>query len=656
MSTTDTQYFATLPEDKIGPELMKRVDSYYEYFRNSGLYALCNFSHYQWNKAMVHRGKIMRVGNSLEYDLLQVNYYRNIGSHVINLTTSNRPTFKCKAVTTDASVQQQTKTADAIVEYYYRDKNYETAARRAAEYAWFLGEGYIYRPWNPYIGQVTGYKPVDPNYADESGPYSEGDVYEFESDEDIDYENFRPINEGDIQFVPLSIIDVIRDWSAFNYRQCDWKIVRTFVNRFKLAKEFPDLKDKILAIKPVDTQRVLRNLTTSVDSAFIPFYEFYQEDNDLVPGGRYIPFLSADVILPNTGLPYKSIPLDRMAEGEQENRPFGYSRAFDMLPIQVAYDRIRSIIISNQSTLGAQTFTAEEGSNVSYDQLAEGMNVMYHAAGFSPPVILEKLRTSPELFSSLEKLHKEMLDISGLNETAMGNPAGNVETFRGQALMNQLAMQNLTGFLNQYVKLLESSATGMIETLQQYAEAPRFAKIMGKDKAYMLKQWNRDDIKSVNLVIAELGSPAQRTPGYIQEIGEMMLKYNVPLDPNKFFQSLQYNNLDFMTAKTNNTEILIAQENEKLIEGIACVVSDYDVHPQHMQEHNDKLNDPEIRNNPTAIKALIGHVQEHDAKWAAAKPALLAAFAIPPYPAPPPPPPIPVTSIPHVVETTKIEG
>ena len=222
--------------------------------------------------------------------------------------------------------------------------------------------------------------------------------------------------------------------------------------------------------------------------------------------------------------------------------------------------------------------------------------------------------------------------------------------------MNQLAVQNLTGFLNQYVKLLESSATGMIETLQQYAEAPRFSKIMGKDKAYMLKQWNRDDIKSVNLVIAELGSPAQRTPGYIQEIGEMMLKYNVPLDPNKFFQSLQYNNLDFMTAKTNNTEILIAQENEKLIEGIACVVSDYDVHPQHMQEHNDKLNDPEIRNNPTAIKALISHVQEHDAKWAAAKPALLAAFAIPPYPAPPPPPPIPVTSIPHVVETTKIEG
>lgn len=652
----DNQYFATLPDDKIGPELMKRVDSFYEYFRNSGLYALCNFSHYQWNKAMVHRGKIMRVGNSLEYDLLFVNYYRNIGNHVINLTTSQRPTFKCKAVSTDASVQQQTKTADAVVDYYYRDKDYESAARRAAEYAWFTGEGYIYRPWNPYIGAVQGYKPIDPNYEDENGKYSEGDVYEFENEEDIDYENFQPINEGDIQFRPLSVIDVIRDYSAFNYQQCDWKIIRTFANRYKLAKEFPEFKEKIMAIKPADSNRMLRNVTTSVDSAFIPLYEFYQEDNDLVPGGRYVPFLSADVVLPTSGLPYKSIPLDRMAEGEQENRPFGYSRAFDMLPIQVAYDRIRSIIITNQSTLGSQTFTAEEGSNVSYDQLAEGMNVMYHAAGFQPPKILDKLKTAPELFSTLEKLYKEMLDISGLNETAMGNPAGNVETFRGQALMNQLAVQNLTGFSNQYVKLLERSATGMIETLQQYAEAPRFAKILGKDKAYMLKEWNRDSIKSINLVIAELGSPIQRTPGYIQEIGEMMLKYNVPLDPNKLFQSIMYNNIDFLTSKVANTEILIAQENEKLIEGIACVVSDYDMHPQHLQEHNDQLNDPEIRNNPKAISAIIAHAKEHMQKWQSADMSLLGALGIPPFPTPPPPPPVNVTALPHVKETTTIQG
>lgn len=651
------QYFATLPIDKIGSELMKRVDGYYEFLRNSGYYTLFNYSHYQMYKAMVHKGKILKAGNTLEYDLLYVNYFRKIGMHIINMTCGQRPTFKCKAMNTDASVQQQTKTADAVVEYYYRDKDYEKAARRAAEYAWFLTEGYIYRPWNTKIGKVTGYQPIDENYEDDNGKFQEGDLYEFGEGEAPDHDNFQQVHEGDMEFIPLSVMDVIRDWTGWKYSDCQWKIVRTFKNRYQLAKDFPEFKDKIMALRAVDGNRVLRNLNNNMDSDFISYYEFYHEDTDLVPGGLYIPFLSADTVLSSAALPYKTIPLDRMTEGELENRPFGYSRASDMLPLQVAYDRIRSIIISNQSTLGAQTFTVQEGANVTYDQLAEGMNVVTYGAGFDPPAIMTKLQTSPELFQSLEKIYKEMLDIAGMNETAMGNPSSDVQTFKGQALMNQLAIQNVSSFQNAWVKLLEMSATGMIETLQVYVDAPRFAAILGKTKDFMLKEWNRDDISDVQLVIAELGSPAQRTPGYIQEIAEMMMKYNIPVDPNKLFQSMQYNNLDFMTNGTDITEILIAQENEKLSSGITCVVSPADMHPQHIQEHNQELNNPEVRNNPEAIQTLVAHIMEHMNAYRNMDPAMCAILGIPPFPALPPPPPEEKPDIntqPHVKRTVKI--
>lgn len=649
MSEETKPYFATLPDDKIGPELMKRVDSYYEYTRNSGFYALWNFAYYKWNQAMVHKGKILRVGNSLEYDLLYVNYFRNIGNHVINLTTSQRPVFKCKAVQTDAAVQQQTRTADAIVDYYYRDMDYEQTVRRAAEFAWFLTEGFVYRPWDPSLGKVEGYKPNDPNYEDENGPYAEGQLMQFPEGEDPDYENFTPVHQGDIKFSALSPMDVIRDWTAYKWNDCDWVVIRTFKNRHLLAKQYPEFADQIMCIPPPDAQRVIRNLASTLDSDYIPFYEFYHKDNDLVPGGRYIPFLTADVVLPTTGLPYKGIPLDRMVESDLEGRPFGYSRASDMLPIQSAYDRIRSTIISNQSTLGGQTFVVQEGANVQYDQLAESLNVMYYGAGFNPPALLQKLNTPKELFDALEKLYREMLDISGLNETAMGNPSGDVSTFRGQALMNQLAVQNLTGFQNAYVRLLESSATGMINILQTYASAPRFAQIMGRDKAYMLKEWNKTDIAGVSLVIAELGNPAQRTPGYIMEVAEMMMKNGMQIDPNKLFQSIQYNNLDFLTTATNDTEILIAQENEQMVDGQEPLVAPYDNHPQHIQEHYQELYNPEIRTDPEAIMRINTHVQKHLMAWQQADPAILMTLGIPPYPVPPPPPK--VKDGPHVTIT-----
>ena len=245
MSEVSQPYFATLPDDKIGPELVKRVDSYYEYTRNASFYALWNFSYYKWNQAMVHKGKILRVGNSLEYDLLYVNHYRNIGNHVINLTTSQRPVFKCKAVQTDAAVQQQTRTADAVVDYYYRDMNYEQTVRRAAEFSWFLTEGFVYRPWDPSIGKVIGYKPKDANYEDENGPWK-GEPMQFPDGQDPDYENFAPVHEGDIKFSALSPMDVIRDWTAYKWNDCDWVVVRTFKNRHLLAKQYPEFAKSVI--------------------------------------------------------------------------------------------------------------------------------------------------------------------------------------------------------------------------------------------------------------------------------------------------------------------------------------------------------------------------------------------------------------------------
>jgi hypothetical protein len=117
-----------------------------------------------------------------------------------------------------------------------------------------------------------------------------------------------------------------------------------------------------------------------------------------------------------------------------------------------------------------------------------------------------------------------------------------------------------------------------------------------------------------------------------------MMKNGMQIDPNKLFQSIQYNNLDFLTTATNDTEILIAQENEQMADGTEPLVAPYDNHPQHIQEHYQELYNPEVRNDPEAIMRINVHVQKHIAAWQQADPAILMTLGIPPYPQEPPPP------------------
>lgn len=674
-------YFATLPINEIGVELEKRVKDYYDWLKTSGTYAQLSRQVYQWQKAAVHGSTIPKGGNSSEYDLLYTNHFRTIGERIVNDVTSQKPVFKCRSGNTDASTQQQSKLGNVILDHYWRESGLQDNVREAAEVSVFVNEGYIYNPWRTNAGTILGYKPISkafmnaPSESDkvqqldsEGSPVSdyeqgndtdgldgEDELYDLDPTQEIDHNNFMPVYDGDIQFYVLGLMDVARDYSSPKYEYCNWFDVRTYVNKYELAKQYPEFKEKIESYVPTENDRNFRYMKGRYETDYIPLREFYHKNNMLVPGGLYVKWISENLVLEMSALPYADIPLSRMRESEMKDLPFAYSRASDACPLQIAYDRLSATLFSNQSTFGSQTFTVQEGADPQYDKLGDGMNVITFKVGYEPPQILHKLQTPPEIGNNIINLYQQQLLIWGINETMMGTPGGDIATAKGQMLQYNIYMKNSTPIQNAYSKLLTDVANSVLSIIQMYAEAPRFAKIVGKSDDYMLKEWNRDSIKDVSTVIVELGNPNIGTPGYIVEVAEMLLKYGVQIDPAKLEQSLQNLNMNFMTDANNNTEILISTENEKLAEGEQQLVSPYDRHDQHIQEHNEKVNDPEIRNNPQALQMYIAHIMEHYQAWKNADPGLLTALAIPPFPAPPPEPPVNIKDVPHVVKKTTIE-
>ena len=101
-----------------------------------------------------------------------------------------------------------------------------------------------------------------------------------------------PEYEGDIDFTLLSPFDVVEDITREDIKQ-DWKIVRSFKNKFDLIKVYPQLADELMKIETKSEQPNMSCMYLSLSDKItddIPVWEFYHERTESVPEGRYILF------------------------------------------------------------------------------------------------------------------------------------------------------------------------------------------------------------------------------------------------------------------------------------------------------------------------------------------------------------------------------
>ncbi len=82
-------------------------------------------------------------------------------------------------------------------------------------------------------------------------------------------------------------------------------------------------------------------------------------------------------------------------------------------------------------------------------------------------------------------------------------------------------------------------------------------------------------------------------------------------NPNQYFQVLNTGRLDAMYAGEMGQLLLIQAENEKLMDGKSPRAIASDQHKEHILEHTNVLNDPDLREDMTLVKQVQDHIQEH---------------------------------------------
>lgn len=538
---------------------------------------------------------------------LAINHYRNIAQHTLVMVSSTRPSFQPRAINTDRRSLIQTKLAKGILDYYMREKRLERELKRATEYAIVLGSGYIKMEWNSTKGKIYDY--IEPSESDIEDYDEDGNPLDFSGNKIKPY----PIYEGDIEFKTLSPYDVVFDSTKETSEQHDWVLCRTFINKFDLAAKYPEFADQIknLTTKDSYSNDNLSSLTPFDKTSDIPVYEFYHKKTEAVPEGRYLLYLDSDVVLMDSVMPYRNLPVYRISASDILGTPFGYTSMWDLLPIQDAVNSLYSTILTNQNAFGVQNILNPRGNDIKVNQLEGSLNFIEYNSQVGKPEPLQLTQTPAEIFNFLGMLEKAMEVVSGINSVARGQPESSLKSGNALALVQSQALQFISGLQQSYIQLIEDVGTGLVNLLKDFAKTPRIAAIAGINNATKIKEFSGDDLSEINRVVVDVGNALSQTAAGRVQMAEQLVQMKLITSPEQYINVLNTGNLDTLVEKESNELDVIRDENERLLKGEDVIAIATDHHSLHIREHRAVLSDQDLRRDPELVQRTLDHIQEH---------------------------------------------
>jgi hypothetical protein len=586
-------YFALAEAKDIGQRLMEQKEEFYKKLQSSGMYRKMKAS---WRASYgqspsVSPGRsdeLVHSGEQGELTFINVNHYRNLEQHLLSLTCSQQPDPSPVETNTDYKSSTQTVLAKGLLDYYTREKSLEKHFRICAEHAIKCADGYSFMEWD-----------VD-----------EGDDY------DVD-EYGKVIRNGDVVLSNPTPLDVIRDLDRDSCDRDDWMMVRQSSNRYEVAARYPALaKDIVTVSSAQDSEAKQWRLTpgkAGTDQIYV--YKFFHRKSAAVPDGRYVIVAEGGLVLFDGPIPYEKIPIRRMAPADMMGAPFGYTPLFDLLAIQEAINALYSAVVTNQTSFGVQNIWAPEGANLSYEQLATGLNLIKTTGGTKPEA-LNLTSTPAEIFKFIEQLEHAQETISGINSVQRGNVPANVESGNALAMMSAQAIQFSSVLQASYISLIQGVYTDLLAMLRTFATTKRVALIVGSYNQYMLKEFSGQDLSNISRVQVDAGSPLTRTAdGRAQLAKDLLSVPNSDLTPAQYINVYKTGNLEELTQSKTRELLLIKQENERLASGQPAPVMATDNHVLHIQENKSVLDNPALREqtpeNEAIIQATLQHLMQH---------------------------------------------
>jgi hypothetical protein len=284
----------------------------------------------------------------------------------------------------------------------------------------------------------------------------------------------------------------------------------------------------------------------------------------------------------------------------------GDSPITSLVSIQQGIDALYGAVLSNNLNYSKQSIWSP--SPVQVERLSEGFSNVVSA---QEPKALQLVASSPETYKLIEALQSQQQVLSGIGNVARSNPEASLKSGTSLALMLSIAVQHVDSVQKAYATAVGELASIVIANHQKFASEPRLIEIGGVSKKSFVKSFTGEDLEGITRVACDVGNPLTQNMAGRMEMTNNMMQMGVLKDPKLVVEFLRTGQTDSLTEDQFKDSILTRLENEMMIRGEAPMVMNTDNHPQHILEHKDIANDPEIRKNPQLMEILSQHIIDH---------------------------------------------
>ncbi len=594
MPGSSSDYYWTKPTAECANALWERIEEYYNEMRRTGRLALYRNSFTNFYSGWIYRASMYKAGEMGELTRSFWNHERNILLHIKSKVTENKIAYKALVTNSDAKSAQNRELADGLMEHITESTEYGLGRRldQSVEDCGVFGESSVIALWNKNKGPM----------------YMPG------------------VRDGDIEYHNATPLDVIINTSHQDRTMVQWKIWRQWVNKYDLAADYPEQAAKLQELS--DTEALYgTKLVTLIhhDQETIPVFHAFHSPTPSVPTGRYILMADPTTVLSDTdlvtagyvddqGVPF--IPIFDNVPSTMAGSPFGYTVAFDLIPLQQELNELVSAVTTNNINFATQCVMAPKGSNLHYQNLATGMSFIEWDPKMGPnakPEALNLLHSAPETYQLIDKLIQNMEVLAGVSALDRGVPDQSITSGQYAALITTNSVIFQAPLQRSYANLCQKVATATLNILKNKMNVDRVTQIVGSNNLNVAKTWGKEQLKSISGITVQTMNPMLQTPAGKMQLADVLMKSGLIKDPQQYIGVYSDGDLPQLYHRQETQLVLVKAENEELMKGTQLIPAITDNHVMHILEHTSNIDTVEARINPNdpSVIATLNHIQAH---------------------------------------------
>jgi hypothetical protein len=432
--------------------------------------------------------------------------------------------------------------------------------------------------------------------------------------------------DGDMDYFNVTPMDHIINTTHQSRDLIKWRVIRRWMNKYDLASMYPAMADRVEEYNDSESSYATKIVSLlRHDDETIPVFYFFHEKTPSVPMGRLMILADPECIFEDgpldfgEGKPgYDHIPVyDNIVEVMQGS-PFGYSVAFDLIPLQQALNELVSAVTTNNINFAIQCVMAMKGSNLQWQELATGMSFIEYdpkVGQAGKPEALNLLASKPETYQFIDMTIHNMEVIAGVDALTRSNIESTRNVTSGQyaALVTVQSVLFNAGLQKAYARLMERLMTGTIKTIKKNMVGKKVVKIVGETAEPYLKEFTSADMQDIDSISVQIVNPMIQTPAGKMAIADNLMKTGLIKDAQQYIGVYTDGDLPQLYRRQETQLRLVKQENEALLRGELPEVAITDNHVMHILEHTQVIDTIEARMNPNQpyVVSSMAHIQKH---------------------------------------------